>query len=276
MRTTFDQAAELYQQARPDYPPVLFDRLIDITGLRAGDPVLEVGAGPGKATLPLARRGLRVTALEPGPALAAQARRNLAGYPVDVVEVSFEDWHSPPEAFAAVVAATAWHWVDPGRRYELASATLRPGGHLAFWTAQHVFPVGGDPFFTDLQEVYEGLGKAAPETASLPASGDRGESQPASGDRGESQPAPGDLEEQTAEIEESGRFDVTAVEHLDWIVDYTADAYLDLLRTFSGHIAMAPRDRAYLFSEIRRRIARRPSGTVRRGWGCVLHIARKR
>jgi 2-polyprenyl-3-methyl-5-hydroxy-6-metoxy-1,4-benzoquinol methylase len=50
-----------------------------VTGLQPGDWVLEVGAGPGKPTLPLARRGLRITALEPGPALAARARRDLAG-----------------------------------------------------------------------------------------------------------------------------------------------------------------------------------------------------
>ncbi len=88
LSTTFDQAADLYQDARPDYPERLFDRLLEVTGLTAGDQVLEVGAGPGKATLPLVRRGLRITALEPGPALAARARANLADFPVEVVETS--------------------------------------------------------------------------------------------------------------------------------------------------------------------------------------------
>jgi protein-L-isoaspartate O-methyltransferase len=96
LRTTFDQAAELYQDARPEYPEELFNRLMDVVGLRPGDRVLEVGAGSGKATLPLARRGLRITAIEPGPALAAQARKNLAGYPVDMVSMRFEDWDGTP------------------------------------------------------------------------------------------------------------------------------------------------------------------------------------
>ena len=94
--------------------------------------------------------------------------------------------------------------------------------------------------------------------------------------KGAPQPAPGELQEQTAEIEESGRFDVVAAEHLDWTVDYTAELYIDLLRTFSGHMAMAPLAQEHLFNEIRRRVERRPSGTVRRGWGTVLHVARKR
>jgi SAM-dependent methyltransferase len=256
LRTTFDQAAELYQDARPEYPEELFNRLMDVVGLRPGDRVLEVGAGSGKATLPLARRGLRITAIEPGPALAAQARKNLAGYPVDMVSMRFEDWDGTPGEFAAVVAATAWHWVDPRLRYRRAARALRPDGHLAVWGAQHVFPADGDPFFDELQEVYDAIGEALPE--------------------GAPRPAPGELPELTAEIEESDQFDIVTVEDFDWTVDYDAEAYINLLRTFSGHIAMAPLDRERLFSEIRQRLARRPSGTVRRGWGTVLHIARVR
>lgn len=96
LRTTFDQAAELYQDARPEYPEELFNRLMDVVGLRPGDRVLEVGAGSGKATLPLARRGLRITAIEPGPALAARARNNLAGYPVRYCQHAIRGlgWHA--------------------------------------------------------------------------------------------------------------------------------------------------------------------------------------
>jgi len=68
---TFDQAAELYQDARPEYPDALFERLVEAAKLRRGDRVPEVGPGPGKATLHMVRRGLQVTAVEPGAALAA-------------------------------------------------------------------------------------------------------------------------------------------------------------------------------------------------------------
>ena len=253
---TFDAAAELYQDARPDYPDEVFDRLMETAALHAGDRVLEIGAGPGKATLPLLRRGLQVVALEPGPALAARARAALQGSPAEIVEARFEDWEGPPGHFAAVVAATAWHWLDPELRYGHAARLLRPGGHLAVWSARHVFPRDGDPFFAELQEVYDAIDDAAPATPS--------------------QPAPGELAELTGEIGESGLFEMVSVDHIDWTVDYTAEEYIDLLRTFSGHIAMAPADRDRLFGEVRRRIALRPTPTVRRGWGTVLHVARKR
>lgn len=253
---TFDRAAHLYQDARPDYPELLVDRLFKVAGLEPGDRVLEVGAGTGKATLPLARRGLRITAIEPGHGLAVQARVNLAGYPVEVVETRFEDWTRPHGEYAAVVAATAWHWVDPDRRYQLAAAAVRPGGHLATWGAEHVFPPDGDSFFAEIQEVYDAIGEGLPE--------------------GATRPAPGQLPDRTHEIEASGLFDVVATEHIDWTVDYDAEAYIRLLSTFSGHIAMPPQHQEQLFSEIRQRLSLRPSGQLRRGWGAVLHVARRR
>ena len=65
-------------------------------------------------------------------------------------------------AYDLVYAATAWHWVDPEVRYQRAHEVLRPGGHLAFWRADHVFPVGGDPFFAEIQEVYDEIGEGLP------------------------------------------------------------------------------------------------------------------
>ena len=43
LRATFDSAARLYQQARPDYPEELYDELVWLADLRAGDRLLESG-----------------------------------------------------------------------------------------------------------------------------------------------------------------------------------------------------------------------------------------
>src|SRR6185437_16871718 len=53
------------------------------------------------------------------------------------VEVArFEDWDPAGRAFDAVVAAQAWHWVDPVAGAAKAAAALRPGGRLAvLWNA---------------------------------------------------------------------------------------------------------------------------------------------
>jgi SAM-dependent methyltransferase len=198
-----------------------------------------------------------MTCVEPGPALAAVGRRNLADFPkVEVVRSMFECVDpSGHEPFDLVFAATAWHWLDPAVRFRRAWELLRPGGHVAFWGATHVFPEDGDPFFTELQQVYEEIGEGLPE--------------------GSTYSRPGELPEQREEIEASGLFELVLVRHFDWEVTYDADGYIRLLDTFSGHIAMEPWQRRLLYSEIRRRLDERADGLLRRGWGAVLHVARR-
>jgi len=258
LRATFDSAAAIYQQARPEYPAALFTDLARLAHLGPGSRLLEVGSASGKATLPLARHGYRITCLEIGAALAAAARAALAAFPaVDVVQADFERWQPPQgRSFDLIYAATAWHWIDPAVRYRRAWELLRPGGHLAFWQATHVFPVGGDPFFADIQTVYDEIGEGLPP--------------------GTAWPGPGELPDERAEIEASGLFTGVRVRQYGWEVSYTAEEYLRLLDTFSGHIAMAAWQRDRLYGEIRRRLALRPDGRVRRGWGTVLHVASRR
>ena len=75
--------------------------------------------------------------------------------------------------------------------------------------------------------------------------------------------------------EGSGLFEDVKVRHFDWEVSYSAGEYIGLLDTFSGHIAMDAWRRDRLYGEIRRRLAERPDGRVRRHWGAALHVARR-
>jgi SAM-dependent methyltransferase len=52
---------------------------------QCGDPVLDIGAGTGRVSLDLARRGHHVTALDRDDALLAELRRRAAGLPLDTV-----------------------------------------------------------------------------------------------------------------------------------------------------------------------------------------------
>lgn len=258
LRTTFDKAAALYQDARPDYPAELYSDLIAITGLQPPARLLEVGCGPGKATPPLARMGFRITAIELGAALAAEARHRLAEFAdISVITSSFESWEPPAgTAFDLVYAATAWKWVDPDVKYAKAAALLIPDGHLAVWDAGHAFPTGFDPFFTEIQHVYDELGEG--DGSSWPP------------------PPPEDQPDPTAtEFETSGHFTVIGTRRYLWARRYTGDEYIALLDTFSGHISMEPTKREHLYREIRRRLAARPDGRLTRHWSAVLTVGRR-
>ncbi len=98
----------------PLYLARLFDDLAELAGLHPGSRVLEIGCGTGQATLPLAQRGYCVTCVERGDALAGIARRNLTAFSdVEVVTSPFETWQPSEGDFDAVVAFTAFHWIDP-------------------------------------------------------------------------------------------------------------------------------------------------------------------
>ena len=72
------------------------------------------------------------------------------------------------EPFDPVYAATAWHWIDAAVRCQRAAAALRADGLLALWEAGHVVPYDGDPFFKEIQEVYEKIGEGMPAGSALP------------------------------------------------------------------------------------------------------------
>ncbi|MEU0540928.1 class I SAM-dependent methyltransferase [Nocardia sp. NPDC005978] len=256
LRDTFDTAAALYRSARPEYPERLFDDLIAATELGAATRLLEIGCGPGIATVPMARRGYAITAVELGPALAEVARDRLAAFPsVEVITAPFEQWDpGDRRAFDLVYCATAWKWIDPAVRYRRAADLLGAGGHLAVWSAGHAFPPDFDPFFTEIQRVYLDIGEP-----DLPW------------------PPPLHQADSTAaEMAESGLFDVTLVRPYLWSVTYTADTYLALLNTFSNHIAMQTDKRDHLYGEVRRLLANRADGTLVRHWGATLTIGRRR
>ena len=257
LRKTFDDVAELYDRVRPHYPEALFDDLVALAGLEPGSSLLEIGCGTGRATEPLARRGFRLLCLEPGERLAEVAVGNLGRFPeVEVVNEGFEEWDAGGGEFDLIFAATAWHWVDPDVGYAKAASLLKAGGSFAFFSASHAFPEDADPFFFEIQEAYEALGETRP-----------GETWPP--------PLPEEAPDESDAILASGHFDRVETRRHVWEVTYTAQEYIDLLATFSGHIAMAPSKRRYLEDEVRRLVSNRPEGTIRRHWLAILHVARR-
>jgi len=256
LRCSFDQFATLYDRARPKYPEQLFDDLFALGNLRLGARVLEIGCGTGQASRPLAQRGCRLVCVELGERLSEVARRNLAAFPqAEVITASFDTWEPSAVGFDMVFAASAWHWLNPSKRYGNAARLLKPGGNLALVTGSHAFPKGFDPFFTEIQGRYDAIGEGP------------GKWPP---------PLPEEIPDERQAIEESGLFADVRVRRYLWTVDYTADSYVDLLSTYSDHIAMDQSKRDVLYAEIRRRISARPSGLIRKDYQSILHVARLR
>ncbi|MCC6624736.1 MAG: class I SAM-dependent methyltransferase [Deltaproteobacteria bacterium] len=106
---------------------------------RRAPTVLEIGAGTGRLTLPLARAGLAMTGLDLSPAMlaTARARAREAGLDVRWVEGDMRDFDiAQPGGFDRVIVPfntfLHLHTRDDHRRFfERVRAHLAPGGRLA-------------------------------------------------------------------------------------------------------------------------------------------------
>ena len=120
----FDGDAARYDSAKPPYPDDLITRVVAAMG---GHSVLDVGCGTGIEARQFQAIGCTVLGVDPDAGLAEYARGT--GVPVEIS--SFETWDASGRRFDAVVAGTAWHWVDPVVGVAKAAEVLRPGGLLA-------------------------------------------------------------------------------------------------------------------------------------------------
>lgn len=166
----FGEIAEEYDRVRPGYPPELIADVIayatadapvagdvpvagnapvagsapvvgsaPVAGSApAGISALDVGAGTGKATLAFAAHDVRITALEPDPAMALILRQRSAGADIHIAMASLETFE-PEEQYDLVYSAQAFHWAAPETRWTNVAAALRPGGALAlFWNQDRI------------------------------------------------------------------------------------------------------------------------------------------
>jgi SAM-dependent methyltransferase len=237
---TFDGAAEDYDRTRPVCPPELFDDLVALTGLGLGDRVLEIGPGTGQATVPLAERGLAVTGVEPGPALAEIARRRLAAFPHARIETSsFEAWGPAGVAFDAVVAFNSLHWIDPDLRYRRPAQLLRQGGHVVVAGIHWATAPDAERFWADVQEDYRAVGF-----------------------EGDPPPAPEAIQPWHFPPEAGAFFAEVAARTYPFSRAYTAEEYLANLGTQTGAARLGQERREEFLDRVRRRLTGWPRLTA--------------
>ena len=121
----FASAAEVYERARPSYPPDAIDWLLAQAGVGEGDTIVDLGAGTGKLTRLLVPSGARVIAVEPIPEMRALIAVG------EAVDGTAEEIPLADGSADLVTVAQAFHWFDLDRALPEIHRVLRPGGALA-------------------------------------------------------------------------------------------------------------------------------------------------
>jgi SAM-dependent methyltransferase len=212
---SFGTDAARYDRARPSYPAPLVDRIVAAS---PGRDVLDVGCGTGIAARLFQAAGCRVLGVDPDDRMTSVARQG--GLEVEVA--AFEDWDGAGREFDAVIAAQAWHWVDPVAGAAKAAQVLRPGGLLAvFWNAAQLPPDLSAAFAEVHRVVQPGLPfnpAARPALDAYQIMCDKA----ADGMRA------------------AGAFGEPEQWRFDWDRPYTRDEWLDQVPTMGGHAQLQP------------------------------------
>jgi ubiquinone/menaquinone biosynthesis C-methylase UbiE len=132
---SFELVADVYERARPSYPPEAVAWIADRLDLRPGRTVLDLGAGTGKLTRALLETGARVIAVEPGDAMRAELERAVPG--AEALRGSAEEIPLPDGSVDAITVGQAFHWF----RHDMALPEFHRvlparGGVALVWNAR--------------------------------------------------------------------------------------------------------------------------------------------
>ena len=152
---TFDTVASKYEKLRPGYVEELYKRIFEYIPIDEKSKVVEIGIGGGQATLPILQKGCKLTAVEYGEEFSKLLKKKFADYDnFSVITGKFEDTAFEEGAFDLVFSASAFHWIPEKIGYEKVYSMLKKGGVFARF-ANHPYRDKGNPSLShEIDEIY--------------------------------------------------------------------------------------------------------------------------
>jgi ubiquinone/menaquinone biosynthesis C-methylase UbiE len=135
----FQSTVPFYTRYRLGYPPRLIARVIELTGWTAGDPLLDLGTGPGLLAVPFAAAGMRVTAADPEPTMLAAA-----GEAARAAGVTLTSWRGGSDDLTdamgpcrGVTMGRSFHWMDRAATLTRLDRIITPDGAIVLFHDEH-------------------------------------------------------------------------------------------------------------------------------------------
>ena len=255
---TFDTVASAYEKMRPGYVEELYRAIFDYISINENSNVVEVGSGAGQATAPILKTGCKLTAVEYGEQFSVLLKEKFKEYPgFSVMTGKFEDMAFEENTFDLVFSASAFHWVPEQIGYEKVYSMLKSGGAFARF-ANHPNRDKGNPLLAkEIDTIYDEYYHKFYNTK----------------------------QKKWTEYTEEQAKDMAMIAEKYGFTDiryalfyrervFTAKEYVELLGTYSDHIAIDEVIRRKFFSEIEEAINKH-GGTITIYDTIDLQLARK-
>lgn len=125
----FTGKAEAYAQGRPGYPKAVIDTITELAP--SGAVFADIGAGTGKFTVELAKRGYDVYAVEPNADMREQLALTLAPYSnAKIIDGTDEATTLPNHSVDILTVAHALHWFNLDRFRQECRRVVKPDGFV--------------------------------------------------------------------------------------------------------------------------------------------------
>lgn len=257
---TFDTVASTYEKLRPGYVEELYQKLFDYISISENSNVVEIGSGGGQATAPILKTGCRLTAVEYGEQFSELLKDKFKAYHnFSIITGKFEDTEFEDDAFDLVFSASAFHWVPEKAGYEKVFSMLKKDGVFARF-ANHPYRDKGKPELSkEIDEIYDEYYNKYHNKVKRKELSEYSEEQ---------------AKERAIIAQKYGFTDIQyALFHRERM--FSAKEYVELLGTYSDHIAIEETIRIKFFSKIEEAI-NKYGGTITIYDTIDLQLARKR
>ena len=255
---TFDTVASKYDKQRPGYVEDLYRTIFDYIMIDENSNVVEVGSGSGQATEPMLKTGCRLTAVEYGEQFSELLKNKFKDYSnFSVITGKFEGTEFKENTFDLVFSATAFHWIPEKEGYEKVFSMLKKDGVFARF-ANHPYSDKGKPALVEeINEIYEEYYNKFHNKKRKPFVEFSAENA-----------------EEIAMI--AAKYGFTDIQYALFYRErtFTAKEYIELLGTYSDHIAIEEQIRKKFFSKIEEAINQH-GGTITIYDTMDLQLARK-
>lgn len=250
---TFDTVAKTYEKIRPCYPQKLYDELFKTIHINSSFNAIEIGIGGGQATLPFFKTGCNILALEYGKNLTELCNDKFKNFNnFKAINTKFEDYKGNCNNYDLIYSASAFHWIDEKTGYEKAYNMLGNGGYFVLFAHHPYKDIKNTVLWNEIQKLYAIYMPSVkpPNKFSKKQASDR------------------------AELSTKYGFLNLGYKIYEFSLKYTSNQYIELLSTYSDHIALVTNIRTEFFNKIKN-IIDDNGGILNMSYTVDMEIAKK-